>query len=142
MVDIPCYPLSVFSGFSCQQQDTVTDACVLSDFTGLFILILLSTSLGKLLDNSGFAEVIGTYRLGIPEHYLLPLALSVSLAELFFAIRLYMEKQQLLNAWALVLIHAGYLSLARSLTQQTLVEDSVLTALALLFVWVVKRLDK
>ena len=129
----------------------------------LFILILLSTSLGKLLDNSGFAEVIGTYRLGIPEHYLLPLALSVSLAELFFAIRLYLEKQQLLNAWALVFIHAGYLSLAaitllrgialqncgcfgvflaRPLTQQTLVEDSVLTALALLFVWVVKRLDK
>jgi hypothetical protein len=32
--------------------------------------------------------------------------------------------------------------LARPLTQQTLVEDSVLTALALLFVWVVKRLDK
>jgi len=129
----------------------------------LFILILLSTSWGKLLDNSGFAGVIGTYRLGIPEHYLLPLALTVSLVELFFAIRLYMEKQQLLNAWALVLIHAGYLSLAaitllrgialqncgcfgvflaRPLTQQVLVEDSVLTALALLFVWVVKRLDK
>ncbi|MGH8477510.1 MAG: MauE/DoxX family redox-associated membrane protein [Methylococcales bacterium] len=129
----------------------------------LFILILLTTSMGKLLDNRGFAEVISTYQMGIPESQLLAVALSVSLIELFFAIRLYQEKHQHQNAWALVLIHSGYLSLAaitiirgielrncgcfgvflaRPLTQQTLVEDSVLTALSLLFVWVVKLVNK
>ena len=45
-----------------------------------------STAIGKLLDNRGFAEVIASYQFGIPRALLLPLALTISLAELCLAI--------------------------------------------------------
>ena len=49
--------------------------------------MFLATALGKLLDNRGFAQALGNYRL-FPAPLLLPLGLAVSLAELAVAVGL------------------------------------------------------
>ncbi len=53
----------------------------------LLCAVFLATALGKLLDNRGFAQALGDYRL-FPAPLLLPLGLAVSLAELAVAIGL------------------------------------------------------
>ncbi|MGH9896623.1 MAG: MauE/DoxX family redox-associated membrane protein, partial [bacterium] len=50
--------------------------------------LFLATGIAKLLDNRGFAQVIATYELAIPEPGLLPLALGVSLLELAVGINI------------------------------------------------------
>ena len=123
-------------------------------FKYAFALLFFATAIGKLLDNRGFAEVIGTYQLGIPENFLLPLALSVSFFELFVAYNIWREKWQKANAVILILNHLGYMTLAivtlnrgiqldncgcfgvflqRPLTQQTVWEDGMDGAIVCLF---------
>ena len=53
----------------------------------LLCAVFLATALGKLLDNRGFAQALGDYRL-FPAPLLLPLGLAVSLAELAVAVGL------------------------------------------------------
>jgi hypothetical protein len=48
------------------------------------VMVFLATAIGKLLDNRGFAEVLGQYRL-FPAASLLPLGLFFSLVELAVA---------------------------------------------------------
>lgn len=132
-------------------------------FKYAFALLFFATAIGKLLDNRGFAEVIGTYQLGIPESMLLPLALSVSFFELFIAYRIIKEKGQVLNSVILILNHLGYTILAivtldrgialdncgcfgvflqRPLTQQTVWEDAFLVALSIIFLMLTRARPK
>ena len=53
----------------------------------LLCALFLTTALGKLLDNRGFAQALGDYRL-FPALLLLPLGLAISSAELAVAVGL------------------------------------------------------
>jgi len=121
-----------------------------------FCVLMTTTAIGKLLDNRGFAEVIATYQFGIPEPVLLPLALSVSLFELGLGLAILARLKLRGMAQLVVAVHAGYLALAaitnlrglhltncgcfgvflaRPMTWMTVVEDAILLALALGFLW-------
>ena len=119
----------------------------------LFAFLLLTTAIGKLLDNRGFAEVMGQYQMGIPEVLLLPLALSLSLFELGLGLALVLGYRLRLMALATVAMHFVYtllaalttlrgielqncgcfgVFLARPLGWSTVIEDILLTLLALI----------
>ena len=126
-------------------------------FQGLnvfFILLLLSTAIGKLLDNRGFAEVIVSYQFGLSVSVALGLGLMVSLFELFLAIALIRRIYQRYCGILLILMHAGYTLLSvvsiarglhltncgcfgvfwqRPLGWATVVEDLILMGLSILF---------
>lgn len=115
-------------------------------------LLFLATAVGKLLDNRGFAEVLGTYRL-LPPATLLVMGLTISLAELAFGLAVFVRP-----FWAgvgMLAMNAGYTLLAivtnlrglklencgcfgvfwgRPMTWGTVVEDAVLTAVTAAFV--------
>lgn len=74
--------------------------------------LFLATGIGKLLDNRGFAQVIATYELGIPEPGLLPLALGVSLLELAVGINILRGWRLKQNVLATLAFHIGYTALA------------------------------
>lgn len=122
----------------------------------LFIALMLTTAIGKLLDNRGFAEVILTYQLlpTVPEFVLLSFALAFSFFEL--AIGIALIKAMFLRACGLALIalHSMYTGLAvitllrgidiqncgcfgvfwaRPMTWVTVVEDLILLGLSILF---------
>jgi uncharacterized membrane protein YphA (DoxX/SURF4 family) len=124
----------------------------------LFCVLLLTSALGKLLDNRGFAAVIGTYQFSIPEPLLLPLGLVVSLVELALGLAILMGFRLRSAAQLTVAAHLGYLSLAvitnlrgialvncgcfgvflaRPMTWYTVLEDAILVLLALGFLWTV-----
>lgn len=128
-------------------------------FQGLFGLLIFTTAIGKLLDNRGFAEVIATYEFGLPETVLLPLALSVSLVELALALFITKSKNQVLCGQFVLAMHVGYtvlalssilrglelqncgcfgVFLARPLSWQTVAEDSILTALSVVY-WLLAK---
>ncbi len=113
--------------------------------------LFLATGIGKLLDNRGFAQVIATYELGIPEPGLLPLALGVSLLELAVGINVPRGRRLKQNVLATLVFHIGYTAvaaatlvrglpiencgcfgvfLARPLRWSTVGEDLALTALS------------
>ncbi len=119
----------------------------------LFGAIFVFTSIGKLLDNRGFAVVLEAYQI-FPASVLLPLALLLSLFEFFLGIKLFRGRALRSLAGVVICINAGYLALAavtlargipiancgcfgvflaRPLTTMTLVEDGVLLALSLIF---------
>ena len=121
--------------------------------------ILLATAVGKLLDVSGFARVLATYK-ALPEASLLPLALAVPLFELALAIWLYWGRALVGAALASTLMHAAYVAwswaalarglhlpncgcfgvfLARPLTWATVVEDLVLAAASLALLALARR---
>jgi hypothetical protein len=123
-----------------------------------FVALLLTTAVGKLLDNRGFAQVISNYQLSIGEAYLLPLALFVSFFELSLGLSLIRSVQQKRNAILLILIHLGYSGLAaltlwrqiplsncgcfgvfwaRPMTPMTLAEDVILVLLSVIFYFLV-----
>jgi len=127
---------------------------LLRSLQAFFGLLLLTTAVGKLLDNRGFAEVIATYQFFIPEPLLLPLGLAVSLVELAMAIAIFAGWQLTRLAQATILMHLGYMVLAtitnlrdleldncgcfgvflaRPMAWSTVIEDGVLTALGILF---------
>jgi hypothetical protein len=116
----------------------------------LFGLIFVTTSVGKLLDNRGFAEVLQNYRL-FPSWLVLPLALAISLGELYLGLLLWRNRQLVRAALATVAINSGYfllaaltlwrgialtncgcfgVFLARPLSHWTLVEDGILVVLS------------
>lgn len=74
--------------------------------------LFLATGIGKLLDNRGFARVIATYELGIPERGLLPLALAISLLELAVGMNILRGRRLQQNVLATLLFHIGYTALA------------------------------
>ncbi|MFH0344892.1 MAG: MauE/DoxX family redox-associated membrane protein [Chromatiales bacterium] len=74
--------------------------------------LFLATGIGKLLDNRGFARVIATYELGIPEPGLLPLALGISLLELAVGINILRGRRLKQNVLATLVFHIGYTALA------------------------------
>src|SRR5262245_47516579 len=124
----------------------------------LFCVLMLTTALGKLIDNRGFAAVIATYQFSIPEPLLLPLGLVVSLVELAIGLAI-LTGLRLRNAAQLtVFVHVGYLALAvitnlrgikltncgcfgvflaRPMSWTTVIEDAILLLLSLGFVWTV-----
>lgn len=128
----------------------------------LFAILFISTSIGKLLDNRGFAQVLSSYRL-FPSSILLVLALTISLSEL--AIGLLFLKNWKLKFLSLVTlaINVGYLTLAavtlwrgialencgcfgvflaRPLTRLTLVEDGILVLFSIIFYGLARKMPK
>lgn len=122
-------------------------------------LLFVSTAIGKLLDNRGFAHVIESYQLGIPNTALLGLALSISLLELLIGINILRGRFLSMNILATLGFHLGYAGLAfvtllrgialsncgcfgvflaRSLSWSTVGEDLVL-ALISLVCWLLLR---
>lgn len=115
-------------------------------------LLFLSTGIGKLLDNRGFADVIASYKLGLPHGFLLPIGLAFSLVELWVGINLLRGRALPTNALLTLIFHLGYASLAamtlyreisltncgcfgvfwaRPLTRMTVVEDLLLAGISL-----------
>ncbi len=126
----------------------------------IFILLMLTTGIGKLLDIPGFAAVIATYQFFIPESLLAPLGLSVALFELFLGVALIAGYQLRWCGVLLILMHLGYtvmaiitnlrgldlqncgcfgVFLARPMTWVTVGEDTVLTLLSAWFLYCVNR---
>lgn len=128
-----------------------------------FILLLLSTAIGKLLDIPGFADVIGTYQFGLSGVIATGLALAISLFELQLALFMLRKPLSLLIGFLLTLMHSGYtllaiitlsrgieiencgcfgVFLARPMTNITVVEDLVLTAMSALYWYLSMRISK
>lgn len=85
-----------------------------------FGFIFLATSLGKLLDNRGFAAAIANYHLGIPSALLLWVALAVGLIELALAVSLLAGWRQRITTavalgWNLLYLAVTGATLARGL---------------------------
>ena len=119
-----------------------------------FGILLITTGIGKLLDNRGFAEIILTYQFGLSLPVAMALGVGVSLLELWIGISILRNLHRREAAAATVVLHAGYIILAivtnlrgldlkncgcfgvfwgRSMTWTTVVEDAVLLALAVTF---------
>lgn len=117
-------------------------------------LIFLTTSIGKLLDNRGFAAVLETYQL-LPAQILLPFGLAISLVELVFGGLLISGRHMKWASLGALLSYVGYTALAvltnvrglnltncgcfgvflaRPMTWWTVLEDTILTA-ACFFLW-------
>jgi hypothetical protein len=128
-----------------------------------FCVLMLTTAIGKLLDNRGFAAVIATYQFSIPEPLLLPLGLGVSLAELAIGIALVAGLRLRSLAQLLIAVHVGYLALAvitnvrglalancgcfgvflaRPMAWATVVEDTLLLLLSFAFLWSVSAHER
>lgn len=75
-------------------------------------LLFLATGLGKLLDNRGFAQVLASYQLELPEGLLLPLALAISLAEFTLGLNILLGRSLLQSVVATLCFHLAYASLA------------------------------
>lgn len=111
-------------------------------------LVLLATSIGKLLDLRGFARVLGTYDV-FPPPFLAPLSVAVSTLELALAVWLFSGRLLAQAAAASALLHGAYAVwaavgmarglripncgcfgtlLARPLTWGTVAEDLLMTA--------------
>jgi len=116
----------------------------------LFGVLFVVTSIGKLLDNRGFAAVLETYQL-FPSGILLPFGLFISLSELLLGIFILWGKNLFRCALLNFGIQVAYLTLAitsnlrgldipncgcfgvflaRPMTLWTIVEDAVLVILA------------
>jgi Methylamine utilisation protein MauE len=122
--------------------------------------LFVATAVGKLLDNRGFAQVINTYQLGIPDSLLLGTALVVSLLELLIGINILRGRALTKNVLATLGFHLGYASLAfitllrgiplsncgcfgvflaRPLKWTTVVEDLALASISLVCWYLLKR---
>jgi Methylamine utilisation protein MauE len=123
-------------------------------------LLFVATAIGKLLDNRGFAQVISTYRLGIPDNFLLGTALAISLLELYIGINILIARELNRIVLATLWFHLGYAGLAwvtllrgiqltncgcfgvflaRSLKWSTVLEDIVLAGISLACWLLLKR---
>jgi uncharacterized membrane protein YphA (DoxX/SURF4 family) len=126
----------------------------------LFGLLLVTSAVGKLLDNRGFAQVIETYQLPIAVPLLLPMGLLFSLGELVLGLAVLGGVRLRVMAQLTIALHAFYFTLAtttvlrglklpncgcfgvflaRPVTWQTSIEDAVLTLLAVSFYLCVRR---
>lgn len=114
-------------------------------------LVLLATSVGKLLDIPGFADVLRAYR-ALPGGLVEPLAVIVALTELGLAVWLFSGRALAAASLASAAMHLGYGAwassglarglrlencgcfgafLARPLSWRTVIEDAFMTALSL-----------
>ncbi|NBY18819.1 DoxX family membrane protein [bacterium] len=122
-------------------------------------LLFLTTSLGKLLDNRGFSEVLRTYQL-FPASLLMPLALSISLSEFFLGSWIILNLKTRLCANIALAINIFYLLLAvatnlrglklpncgcfgvflaRPMTWMTVIEDIIVVFFSTTYVLLVRR---
>ena len=70
--------------------------------------VLLASGVGKLLDEAGFVEVLRTYRLGLPDLALWPLALAVTAVETVAGSLILAGRQLRMAAWVALAINAVY----------------------------------
>ncbi|MGH8658029.1 MAG: MauE/DoxX family redox-associated membrane protein [Gammaproteobacteria bacterium] len=96
----------------CTRSRAVVTRTLLWAIRSFLGALFLATGIGKLLDNRGFAQVIATYELGIPEPGLLPLALGISLLELAVGINILRGRRLKQNVLATLVFHIGYTALA------------------------------
>lgn len=116
-----------------------------------FVLLMLASSIGKLLDMPGFYSIVRTYQM-MPEWFVIPSAWGLTLFELFLGLAL-LSRAWFRWVWLLLPLHLFYLLglsqallrglnipncgcfgvyWGRPLTPYTLVEDLILLALAFL----------
>jgi len=121
---------------------------ILRTFIGM---VLFATAIGKLLDVRGFARILGSYQ-ALPEALLLPLALTIPIAELVLAIWLFFGLRLAGAAMTSAALHFAYAAwsaagvlrglrlpncgcfgvfLARPLDWSTVAEDIVMVGLSL-----------
>jgi methylamine utilization protein MauE len=122
-------------------------------------LLLLATSLGKLLDLPGFARILGSYR-ALPDASLQAVALAISIAELALSVWLLSGRGLTGAALASAALHTVYavwsasgvarglklsncgcfgVFLARPLGWSTVAEDMVLVGLSLWLLALARR---
>ncbi len=122
---------------------------------------LLATSVGKLLDVRGFAQVLLTYD-SLPEATVLPVALGLSLLELGLSLWLFSGVKLKLAALAAIVLHVQFTAvavsanvrglyipncgcfgvfLARPMTWATVVEDVLLTIMCVALFVLARRLS-
>ena len=92
-------------------------------------LLFIATAIGKLLDNRGFAQVIYSYQLGIPDFALLGVALTFSFMELIIGLNILYGRELSKSVLATLGFHLGYAALAFT----TLLRGIALTNLRLLW---------
>lgn len=130
-------------------------------FQFFIALLLLTTAIGKLLDNRGFAEVLLTYDL-FPEAVLLPLALGMSLFELFLSLWIFSGIKLKYASFIAVILHIQLVVVvissnlrelnipncgcfgvfwARPMNWGTVVEDSLLTVICIVLYLLARRLS-
>lgn len=124
-------------------------------------LLFVATAIGKLLDNRGFAAILSSYQLGIPDAALLGFALMISLLELLIGLNILRGRALGMNILATLGFHLGYASLAlitllrgialsncgcfgvfwaRSLKWSTVAEDLVLAGISVVCWLVLQRI--
>jgi hypothetical protein len=124
---------------------------------GFFILLLLASAVGKLLDMPGFYAVVESYQ-ALPKAIVPAAAWALAFVELGFGLWLWRSSPQrrfapslavlalhlMYMAWLVVAFARGLnipncgcfgVFFARPLTAQTLIEDSLLIVLAAALVW-------
>jgi len=74
---------------------------------GLIGLVLLATGIGKLLDVTGFATVVGTYRV-FGDSLLLPVAVGIPVAEVVLGVWLLSGRRPFAAAGTALAMHVGY----------------------------------
>lgn len=126
-----------------------------------FIILLISTSIGKLLDIPGFADVIITYQFGISNILAIGLALAIALFELELAFFMFRKPLSKFLGPILTLMHSAYtvlaiitlsrgieldncgcfgVFLARPMTGMTIIEDLILTGLSAMYWYLSQRI--
>lgn len=124
-----------------------------------FGIIYIISSVGKLLDNRGFSDVIQNYQL-IPDFLSMPSGLAFSLFELWLGIELLRNRHILIAGCLTVLIQFFYMFAVtltylrgikldncgcfgvfwpRPLTYVTLIEDAVLLLIAAIYFYLIKN---
>jgi uncharacterized membrane protein YphA (DoxX/SURF4 family) len=125
-------------------------------------LLFIATAIGKLLDNRGFAQVINSYQLGIPDFALLGVALTFSLLELIIGLNILYGRELSKSILATLAFHLGYATLAfttllrgialpncgcfgvflaRSLKWSTVIEDLALATISLVCWLLLRRIS-
>jgi uncharacterized membrane protein YphA (DoxX/SURF4 family) len=125
-------------------------------------LLFVATAIGKLLDNRGFAQVINSYQLGIPDFALLGFALTFSLLELIIGLNILCGRELSKSVLATLGFHLGYAALAlttlwrgialpncgcfgvflaRSLKWSTIIEDLALATISLVCWLLLRRIS-
>ena len=126
---------------------------------GFFAALMFATAVGKLLDMSGFYDVLRTYQ-ALPDVLIAPSAWAITMLELMLACWLALGRWLKCAALLVVATHVIYLGwitmtwlrgleldncgcfgvfLARPLTGQTGSEDAILLLAALALLWATRR---
>ena len=146
MLAVLCH---VYDSGSSRNEKSFKTMKVLARVLQVFIAaLLLITSIGKLLDIRGFAQVLLTYHL-FPESVVLPIALTLALFELLLSLWIFSGVQLTLSALTAVVLYLQFTVVAvisnlrgldipncgcfgvfwaQPMSWVTVVEDMVLTA--------------